>query len=540
MLRQLFLLLIILTISCSAIAQVSYFNLALVQDEQFNFREAIRLYKLAIDEAKTKRERSLAAFKIGNCYDFISNFDSAIIYFKLSYKFEKRDKETLYSIATECKKAGRYADALKYFKKYYRKGENKTDALREISGYETILKWITNPEPYTLRIDNDLSSLFSDFAPRFIDENNKSMIFTSTRNFADSISGVLKNTNLFYSKYNGGKWTVPELLDSAVNNSNRVGVISIDQKRKVIFFTRCSEDGRKSCSTYYSFMKGDLMGEPLPLNLGINSKATVGHPFFSNEYDILFFASDMPGGYGGKDIWLSKYNRETDSWSRPENLGVEVNSSGDELYPYLTPDGTLYFTSDGHLGLGGWDNFKANKTGDTQWGHIENLKSPINSEADDFGIMFNSDSKSGYFTSNRKGGLGADDIYEFSSNEIISEAMEEISVSSDDEPYNALVKLLNQNACEENENALALSAFTIYPNPGEGNFTLEFSSNKPVALTIKIHSSMGQLIQVLNINPPEGKFSRHIRIPELKNGIYYLHVFHDCENLHTEKIIIQR
>ncbi len=140
---------------------------------------------------------------------------------------------------------------------------------------------------------------------------------------------------------------------------------------------------------------------------------TVKHPAASPDDLSLYFTANMPGGHGGYDIWMVKREKKTAPWGSPVNLGSSINTPGNEIFPYVHPDGSLYFSSDYHLGMGGLDIFKAEKDKKGKW-VIRNMKYPINSSYDDFGIVFQGDWEKGFLTSNRPGGKGKDDIFEFS------------------------------------------------------------------------------------------------------------------------------
>jgi peptidoglycan-associated lipoprotein len=159
-----------------------------------------------------------------------------------------------------------------------------------------------------------------------------------------------------------------------------------------------------------SKLTGDKWSEPK--NIGILADSLVAaHPALSADGLTLYFVSDMAGGYGSKDIYVVTRSGEGDPWSKPRNLGPDINSSGDEVFPYVRQDGTLYFASDGHIGMGGLDIFKANAQPDGSW-IVTNMKYPINSFADDFGITFEDGNERGIFSSTRKG-KGNDDLYSF-------------------------------------------------------------------------------------------------------------------------------
>ena len=136
------------------------------------------------------------------------------------------------------------------------------------------------------------------------------------------------------------------------------------------------------------------------------------HPSMAKDNATLYFTSDMPGGFGGNDIYVTTYNKRGKQWTKAKNLGPSINTSGNEVFPFIKSDGVLYFSSDTHDGMGGLDIFKSTKEGDA-WGKPENLQYPVNSTADDFSILFKPGREEGLFASNRIEGRGRDDIYEF-------------------------------------------------------------------------------------------------------------------------------
>ena len=181
---------------------------------------------------------------------------------------------------------------------------------------------------------------------------------------------------------------------------------------KRLYFTRCEAGKRekKGCIIMYSKKTGDKWSTPK--NIGILPDSLVAaHPSISKDGLTLYFVSDLPGGFGEKDIWKVTRLRPGDAWSKPVNLGPDINTAGDELFPYIREDGILYFSSDGLIGMGGLDIFKAKPQPDGSW-VVQNMKPPINSFADDFGIAFEDGNEKGIFSSTRKG-KGNDDLYSF-------------------------------------------------------------------------------------------------------------------------------
>jgi peptidoglycan-associated lipoprotein len=217
-----------------------------------------------------------------------------------------------------------------------------------------------------------------------------------------------------------GKWSEPMPISMTVNTEASEGTVALNDRRNTLYFTRCGfgnlggrfgKDGVFGCEIYWAKKSGKEWGEVevIPITADTN---TVGHPAITNDDKALIFASNMPGGYGGKDLWYI-INKGKGVWSEPINMGSAVNTSGDEMYPYIAFDNKLYFSSNGHIGMGGLDIFMSEPIGDNKWGEPQNLKYPINSFSHDFGIVFDGDKNRGYLSSEREGGMGGTDIWEF-------------------------------------------------------------------------------------------------------------------------------
>jgi peptidoglycan-associated lipoprotein len=211
---------------------------------------------------------------------------------------------------------------------------------------------------------------------------------------------------------NNSKWSTPVALPPPVNSTSSDGAAVWDAKNNVLYFTRCGKIKGKEgmCRLYKSVFANAQWGEPETLSFAGEDYNT-GHPAINADGSVLYFASDMPGTVGGKDIFMVRWDAGSSNWGTPSNLGTVINTQGDDMYPFLSEEGKLYFASNGHGGMGGLDNYSATEENGV-WGNVTNLQSPMNSPADDFGIMFN-DAITGFLTSNREGGLGADDIYSF-------------------------------------------------------------------------------------------------------------------------------
>ncbi|HAW50858.1 MAG TPA: hypothetical protein DCX54_00810 [Flavobacteriales bacterium] len=251
-----------------------------------------------------------------------------------------------------------------------------------------------------------------------MDKKNDVLIFTSSRegstgNLTHERTGQSMPDLYETTRDRKGKWSEPKIISETINTIESEGSACINEKLNTIYFTRCpyGKDGVFGCQIYWSKKSGQNWGEPelIPITADTN---TVGQPAITSDDKTLIFASDMPGGYGGKDLWYI-INKGKGVWSEPINLGSGINTEGHELFPYINANGTLYFASTGHIGMGGLDIFSAESIGENKWGNPENLQSPINSSANDFGIVYDGNKNRGYLSSDRDGGVGETDIWEF-------------------------------------------------------------------------------------------------------------------------------
>ena len=191
------------------------------------------------------------------------------------------------------------------------------------------------------------------------------------------------------------------------------------------------------CAIFYSKRKGDSWTQAKKIKLKPEGADTLscGHPAMDSEMKVMIFAADFPGGYGMHDLWISEYDAREESWMTPVNLGPDINSIGDEMFPYLSDNGDLYFSSDSYEGFGGLDMFKAKKLGENKWGDLENLRYPLNSNEHDFGIILerNTDRR-GMFTSSREGTKGHDDIFNFNIPPVLLKYYVEVTNSESGDP----------------------------------------------------------------------------------------------------------
>ena len=385
--------------------------------EQYN--KAAELYKKAYQSTKSRALKSEIIFKQAECYRFSGNIKRAESYYKRAVKAKYPDVIVYLRYADVLRMNEKYEEAKVQYKKYIQL--NPTDVTGEmgLKSCDYSINWLANPTRYKVEIMPLVNSRFSDFSPSFGNGEYSELYFTSSRSggFSNKIDDRTGETftDLYSSKLNKkGKWSVPLILPEPVNSEGNEGSVALNKRGTTMYFTKCDVQKKKAlgCNIYVSKRKGKIWGAPTLLQIKVDSNTTLGHPTINEDESILIFSSDFRGGYGGKDLWIVKQQKRG-KWSDPVNLGPAVNTKGDEMFPFLHSDGTLYFSSTGHIGMGGFDIFKSTTDENDSYSSITNLKYPVNSSGHDFGMIIENSGERGYLTSDRKGGKGGDDIYQF-------------------------------------------------------------------------------------------------------------------------------
>jgi len=380
--------------------------------------DAIDQFKNTYSKTKKtdKNSRTELVFMIAECYRMINDPKNAETWYKLAVKSSYSKPEAQYWLAESLKKNGKHQMAIDEFKKYKQVAPSDARADQEIRACELALEWLRNPEAYKVDELKDINSKESDFSPAYGRDDFRLIYFTSSRDDAagNKTHGATGQsyTDIFESRIDKkSKWSTPVPVE-VINSEFEEGTPSFSSDYKELYFTRCEAGKRekKGCVIMYSKKTGDKWSNPK--NIGILPDSVVAaHPSLSSDGSTLYFVSDIAGGFGKKDIWKITKTNGGGAWSKPVNLGPDINTPGDELFPYVREDGTLYFSSDGLIGMGGLDIFKAKPQPDGSW-VVQNMKPPVNSFADDFGITYENGNERGIFSSTRKG-KGNDELYSF-------------------------------------------------------------------------------------------------------------------------------
>ncbi|HOW41601.1 MAG TPA: hypothetical protein PL123_13735, partial [Bacteroidales bacterium] len=363
-----------------------------------------------------KNTRTELVFMIGECYRLINDPKNAETWYKLAVKSSVSKPDAQYWLAESVKKNGKYQAAIDEFRKYKQIAPSDARADQQIRACELALEWSRNPEAYKVDDLKDINSRESDFSPAYGRDDFSLIYFTSSRDDAagSKTHGATGQsyTDIFESRIDKkSKWSTPVPVEG-LNSEFEDGTPVFTADFREMFFTRCEAGKRekKGCVIMHSTRSGDSWSEAKNAKI-LPDSLVAAHPALSSDGTTLYFVSDIPGGFGKKDIWMTTRTAGGDVWSKPVNPGPDINTPGDELFPYVRNDGALYFSSDGHIGMGGLDIFRAVAQPDGSW-LVNNMKPPINSSADDFGIIFENDAEKGIFASTRKG-KGNDDLYAF-------------------------------------------------------------------------------------------------------------------------------
>jgi peptidoglycan-associated lipoprotein len=388
---------------------------------QYNL--AVTKYKKALSKAKGKPDKEKISFQIAECYRLTNNTKRAEGAYKRIIKsnYAEKNPVVFLYLAQAMMTNEKYEDASTYYSKYTEKVPDDPRGPNGVESCKLALEWKDNPTKFKVENEKPLNSKESDFSAAYADKLFNTVIFTSSRDAAtgkglDNWTGQ-SFSDLFIAKLDPkGQWSTPVLLEESgtINTEANEGNPALNSKFNQLYFTRCGNEkgSLHGCQIVVSKRAGKNWGEPTAIALGGDSTSVFGNPSISTDELTLFFSSDLPNGQGGKDIWMASRKTASEKFGKAFNLGALINTPGDEMFPFIRNDTTLYFASNGHPGMGGLDIFRSTFS-NGQWNKPVNMQYPINSSGDDFSIVFHPEEDKGFFSSNRKGGKGIDDIYSF-------------------------------------------------------------------------------------------------------------------------------
>ena len=382
------------------------------------YYDASNTYRKIYNKLTKREERPLrgeVAFKMGECYRRLNMSARAAAAYQNAIRYHYPDSMAIFYMAQAQQAVGKYAQAIKNYEEFLEKKPKFRLAEDGVRGCRNALKLRENPTRYTVRNAKLFNSRRADFCPQFLDGNFDQLYFTSSTEKAtgtkkSEITGT-KQCDVFFSKLDeAGNWQRPEPVEGELNTEFDEGVTAFSPDGSTMYLARARREPNSGTSVeiYTSQRSEAKWSAPVKYEITADTLSAYGDPAVSPDGTYLYFSSDMPGGYGGKDIWRINLKERVGTL---ENLGDVINTAGDERFPYIRTDSVMYFSSNGHPGMGGLDLFKATKTPSGGW-HVENMGVPMNSPGDDFGITFGK-GESGFFSSNRNDARGYDHIYSF-------------------------------------------------------------------------------------------------------------------------------
>lgn len=399
------------------------------------YSTAVKKYKRAYRKVKDKDEKNRISFQIAECYRITNNMRLAGPAYKrlINLKYHEKQPIVLLHYADYQRINEKYEDALIHYNLFLDAQPGNKQGLAGKTSCEIAKDLLAQPTRHSVAPENLINSRYDDFSATYANSASNEVIFTSSR---DGSQGKAKDewtgrsfSDLWIVKKDvKGKWgkPVPADEESVVNTEANEGQAFFNARYNTMYFTRCPNEKKKQngCQIYVSKRAGKGFSEAQGVELSEDSTVAIGHPTLTADELTIIFSSDMPGGMGGKDLWIATRQKKNDKFGKPRNLGAPVNTEGNEVFPFLRNDTILYFASDGHPGLGGLDIFKSliNRENDKKstWLPPLNMGIPINSPYDDFGITFHPEAyEEGFFASNRKGGRGGDDVYSFSAEPVL-------------------------------------------------------------------------------------------------------------------------
>lgn len=418
------------------------------------YYEAADIYKSVNSRISSKSERALkarVAFNMGECYRALNNPRAAQSY-QNAIRYKYQDSIVYLRSAQVLQQQAKYKDAEKGYLIYLEAHPDCYAAKAGAYACRQVSDWKKESTRYRVAPAKDFNAKRSaNFAPAFIGQEGDAVMFTSNRSTSSGKGNKKKlkrpspvtgaqNFTLFQTRKNAaGQWEEIEPAEGLASEekdeeesqkndstgaqkagSAEIGVCCFTADGKTMYFTySCPINGQdQGAKIYVSNRASGEWGEPQEVKIFNDSSITVGHPSINMTADTLYFVSDAPGGFGGKDIWFAEW--DGNEWINPQNMGPRVNTTEDEMFPCIHPDGSLYFSSNGHPGYGGLDLFKAERDTTRQPEEGEpiaytllNMGPAFNSNGDDFGITFIGNTQNGLFSTTRGGKKGLEEIYSF-------------------------------------------------------------------------------------------------------------------------------
>lgn len=420
-----------------------------------------------------RKRRGEVAYKMGDAFRRYGNTARALGAFRNAARYGQNDTLTQFYIGELLRMQGDYRGAAKAYQTYldsFPSDERARQMLQSLSEATGIKE---RGSAYTVKMETMFSGSRSDYAPAYNGDEATTLYFSTTRpavtgSDLSGITGMKPGDIYMVRKDEKGKWKSPEPVEGGLNTENDEGATAFSSDGKTMYLTVCRTDPQyPRMAEIWTSQRADAgWGKPAALKITADTLSSYAHPAPSPDGRWLYFTSDMPGGYGGTDLWRARMDAH--GVGSIENLGPEINTEGNECFPAFRPSGELYFSSDGRTpSLGGLDLYRAKQDTITEHWTVVHLPAPMNSPADDFGITFEGWHNRGYFSSNRStGGRGWDKIYSFSYPEVLQTVKGWVYEQDGYELPEALVYIVGNDGTNEKLSVKSDGSFEMAVTPG--------------------------------------------------------------------------
>lgn len=455
--------------SCGADAYIKKGEKNLALGEYF---DAANNFKQAYTRtpAKDKAARGHISTKLAFCYDKMNASQKAVGAYQNVLRFGLADANTHLLLGRQLLKTGAYKAAETQFKIALDSLPGNKLANEGLISAQQAAQAKSEGSHYIVKRMDVFNSHRADYSPMYFGDDHNKLYFSSTRNEAkgDALSGITgaKPADIFVSERDDkGKWSKPEPVQGGLNTEYDEGACTFSPDQRTMYFTQCTTDPNypRYAQVMTSARSDAAWAKATKLDISKDTLSSFAHPAVSPDGQWLYFVSDMPGGQGGQDLWRIRLT--TNGLGEMENLGETINTAGNECFPTFRPNGDLYFSSDGHVGLGGLDVYVARQNTDQRW-TIEHLGFPLNSNGDDFGLTFEGPYNRGFFSSNRGDARGWDHIYAFEYPEIVQSIKGWVYEQDGYELPAAQVFMVGNDGTNLKLNVLADGSFKQVVKPG--------------------------------------------------------------------------
>ena len=459
----------IVATSCGADAYIKKGEKNLALGEYF---DAANNFKQAYTRtpSKDKAARGRLSTKLAFCYDKMNASQKAVGAYQNVLRYGVADANTHLLLGRQLLKTGAYKAAETQFKSALDSLPGNKLASEGLLSAQQAAQTKSEGSHYIVKRMDAFNSHKADYSPMFFGDDHNKLYFSSTRNEAkgDALSGITgaKPADIFVSERDDkGKWSKPEPVQGGLNTEYDEGACTFSPDQRTMYFTQCTTDPNypRYAQVMTSARSDAAWAKATKLDISKDTLSSFAHPAVSPDGQWLYFVSDMPGGQGGQDLWRIRLT--TNGLGEMENLGEAINTAGNECFPTFRPNGDLYFSSDGHIGLGGLDVYVARQNTAQQW-TIEHPGFPLNSNGDDFGLTFEGPYNRGFFSSNRDDARGWDHIYAFEYPEIVQSIKGWVYEQEGYELPAAQVFMVGNDGTNLKLNVLADGSFKQVVKPG--------------------------------------------------------------------------